>query len=166
MFYGHLTSVTDARSTAVIVASGTRYSVYDSRMPLLTVPYSKGNNCSRQPLVGERHITWPSVSLNNWPLTLSIQLLTLTYSLNGLQITVYCAQGTTGFRWEPHYEVNYPRPRYASLVLVPSLFREFQNKDLLHFSLGFSLGSLNGGCIPMPIEYPHFSWTLTTSLRC
>lgn len=137
MFYGHLTSVTDARSTAVIVASGTRM-ISRNRMPLLTNPYSKGNDCSRQPHIGQHSIIWPSVKLQ-YLLSLSVQLLNLTYSLNGPQVTLRS-------HLEPYDKANPPSPPLlspsVSLVLVPHLFRGFPNMVLFHFSLA----SLDGGC--------------------
>ena len=151
MFYGHLTSVTDARSTAVIVASGT---IMILRMTVechyLQFPYSKGNNCSRQPYICQHSIIWSSINLNLCSPP-SIQLHNLTYLLNGLRVTTYCAQGSMRFHLEPHEKANYPRSPYASIVLVPHLFRGFQNMDLLHFSLA----SLDGGCVRLPIECPH-----------
>jgi hypothetical protein len=83
MFYGHLTSVTDARSTAVIVASGTRMI---SRMTV-ECHYLQSHTV-RETIVRANlssasiHIIWPSVN-PQYLLSLSVQLLNLTYSLNG-----------------------------------------------------------------------------------
>ena len=55
------------------------------------------------------------------------------------------------FHLEPHDKANYPRSPNASLVLLLHLFRGFQNTVLLHFSLI----SLDGGRVRLPIECLH-----------